>query len=241
MFEFSTEQFSGPLGLLLALIEKEELDIAEVSLAKIANEYVAYIQESNNIKAKEMADFLLIAAKLLFIKSKILLPYLYQDEEGEEIDDLKKQLKMYQEFVLASQKVKNIIEKGNWLYIPPLNNVRQSRRQFNLAFFSPPAKLTPELLAEKFNLFLSKLKQREAEPLVEKKLEIKINIEDKIVSIKELLAHKIKVNFTNFIKTASSKTEIIVSFLAILELVKQKELFLEQDKLFSEIQISRLD
>ena len=104
MLEFKTEKFSGPLALLLSLIEKEELDITEVNLAKIADQYVEYIKRNSNLSVDEMADFLVIAAKLLYAKSKALLPYLYADDEDDDIEDLEKQLKMYQEFVAASKK-----------------------------------------------------------------------------------------------------------------------------------------
>lgn len=79
MIEFTTEKFSGPLGLLLQLIEGEKLDITEINLAKIADQYVSYLRTLSDTDAEEMADFLVIAAKLLFIKSKALLPYLEYD------------------------------------------------------------------------------------------------------------------------------------------------------------------
>jgi len=99
MRDVSVEQFSGPFGLLLSLIESEKMDITEISLAKIADEYVTYIRGAQDIDPEELADFLVVAAKLLFIKSKALLPYLYSGEEDEEIDDLERQLKMYKEFI----------------------------------------------------------------------------------------------------------------------------------------------
>ncbi|RLC38634.1 chromosome segregation protein ScpA, partial [Candidatus Falkowbacteria bacterium] len=70
------EKFEGPLSLLLKLIEREEMDITDISLARVAEDYVAYIREVENINPEEMADFLVVAAKLLLIKSKALLPYL---------------------------------------------------------------------------------------------------------------------------------------------------------------------
>ena len=93
------DKFQGPLGLLLQLIEKEELDITEVSLAKISDQYIDSIKNTKNIDPGETADFLVIAAKLLFIKSKALLPYLYPEEENEEIEELESQLRMYKEFL----------------------------------------------------------------------------------------------------------------------------------------------
>jgi segregation and condensation protein A len=243
MLEITTEKFSGPLGLLLSLIEKEEMDITEIALAKIADDYVAYVQSSPAIDVNETADFLLIAAKLLFIKSKALLPYLYSEEEEKEIDDLEKQLKMYKEFVEASQKVKELIARRHFLFLPPLNGGKGRRAQFKLPSFSPPAKLKAQDLADCFRRLAAaaalELRRREKEKLPEKTMEPKVSIEDKIETIKKMLFDKVRVSFSRLLSQASTKTEIIVSFLAVLELAKQKELVFEQDELFSEIHIRR--
>lgn len=236
MIEVATEKFSGPLGLLLSLIESEEMDITEISLAKIADEYVKRLREASDIDPEEMADFLVVAAKLLYIKSKALLPYLYTDEE-EEIDDLERQLRMYKEFIAASEKVKKIILSGRWLFVPPLNKSR--RQQFNLPAFSPPTKLTVEILHDKFSALVVLIEKSREKPLEERSLEVQINIEEKIGLLKRMLVDKLKVNFTRLLATATSRTEVIVSFLAVLELAKQRELFFEQAELFSEIHISR--
>lgn len=244
MIEFTTEKFSGPLGLLLSLIESEEMDITEIALAKIADEYVNYLRAAKNIDPEEMADFLVIAAKLLFIKSKALLPYLYSAEEEEEINDLEKQLRMYKEFVVASRKIKEIIAAENFLFLPPVTSGRNRRAQFNLPVFSPPAKITAAVLRDKFLAVLAgweaQLLREKEEKLAEMTLEPKISIDDKIAAIKKMLLNKIKVNFSRLLAAASTRTEIIVSFLAVLELAKQKELVFEQTELFSEIHISKL-
>ncbi len=240
--DFTTEKFSGPLGILLSLIESEEMDITEIALAKIADEYVAYVRANKGIDPEELADFLVIAAKLLFIKSKALLPYLYTGEEEEEINDLERQLKMYKEFVAAAVKVKELVLTNRRLFLPPLTKNR--RTGFNLPVFSPPSKVNSALLHDRFAALLENIekqlaKQRE-EVLPEKTLEPKINIDDKIASIREMLLSRIKINFSKLLASATTRTEVIVSFLAILELAKQKELFFEQDELFSEIHISQL-
>ena len=237
MIDFTTEKFSGPLGLLLSLIESEEMDITEVNLAKIADEYVNYIRGAKDINAEEMADFLVLAAKLLFIKSKALLPYLYTAEDEAEVDDLEKQLRMYKEFVSASQKIKEIIAEKHFLFLPPL--IKNRRQQFNLPVFTAPLKVNSQILHEVFLRVLLNLEKQQEEALPESTLEPKINIEDRINSIKKMLLDKIRVNFSKLLSGAQNKTEVIVSFLAVLELAKQKELFFEQDELFSEIYISR--
>ncbi|MFA6194236.1 MAG: segregation/condensation protein A [Patescibacteria group bacterium] len=241
MMDVTCEKFSGPFGLLLSLIESEEMDITEIALAKIADEYVAYVRANRGIDPEELADFLVIAAKLLFIKSKALLPYLYTGEEEEEINDLERQLRMYKEFVAASQKVKELVLSPRRSFLPPLTKNR--RGGFNLPVFCPPAKLNAALLHERFLILLANLEKQLAkmqeEKLPEKTLEPKISIDDKIASIKQMISNKIKVNFSRLLASAATRTEVIVSFLAVLELAKQKELFFEQDELFSEILISR--
>jgi len=234
--EFTTEKFSGPLGLLLSLIESEEMDITEINLARIADQYVNYIRQASDINPEEMADFLVVAAKLLFIKSKALLPYLYSAEEEEEIDDLEKQLRMYKEFIEASKKIKGIIEQKRFLFLPPL--IKNRRQQFNLPIFSPPEKLTAVELRSVFIRVVSLLEKKQVEKLPEETLEPKINIEEKIILIKKMLLDKIKFSFSKLLQSAQTKTEIIVSFLAVLELAKQKELIFEQTELFSEIHVS---
>jgi len=178
-----------------------------------------------------------VAAKLLYIKSKALLPYLTSAEDEEEIDDLAKQLRMYKEFVEASLKIKELIAAKRWLFLPPLTKNR--RQQFNLPVFSPPSKITSKLLHEQFLKILAGLVKQQEIKLPEETLEPKVSIDEKIFNIKKMLLEKIKVNFSKILQAATSKTEVIVSFLAVLELVKQQELIFEQEELFSEIHILR--
>ena len=235
MLDFKTEKFEGPLGLLLQLIEKEELDITEVSLAKIADQYIDYIKKLSVANPDEMADFLVISAKLLYIKSKALLPYLYT-EEDEGIEELEQQLKMYKEFLEAMKIIEAIVSKKKFMFAREFD---KKAILANLKIFSPPAKLNKEDLAFVFRNLISQIKPEE-EVLEEERLERKINIEDKILAIQKTLLDKIKVNFSKFLTKAGSKTEIIVSFLAILELIKQRDVFAEQESLFGEITISEV-
>jgi segregation and condensation protein A len=232
MLQFKLEKFQGPLGLLLQIIEKEELDITEVSLAKIADQYLEYIKKSSEIDAEEMADFLVVAAKLLLIKSRALLPYL-SPEEDEEIEELEQQLKMYKEFLEAAKKIEKMIGKKKFMF------VREFNRQAFLSShktFSPPKNLEKDVLRQVFEDLLGRIKPMQ-EKLEEKKIEDNIKIEDKIRSIKDLVLKRIKFSFKNLLSDSGSKTEIIVSFLALLELVKQKDIVVNQNDLFGEIDI----
>ncbi|MDA3839807.1 MAG: segregation/condensation protein A [Patescibacteria group bacterium] len=227
------EKFEGPLSLLLKLIEKEELDITQISLSKIADQYVEYIRNSSFIDPEELADFLLLAARLLLIKSKAMLPYLYPEEEAE-IEDLERQLRIYKEFLDATKKVEIILGKKKFMFAREFN---RKVALGNTSVFSPPKSLEKKEMAEVFKSLLIRIKP--AEKLGEDKIETKVSIEDKISFIKNLIGTRIKMSFSKIFSQAKTKTEKIVSFLAMLELIKQKEIVAEQGSLFSEISLNK--
>ena len=193
MLYFKIEKFEGPLGLLLQLIEKEELDITEICLAKIADQYIDYIRSSQQMKPEEIADFLVVAAKLLLIKSRALLPFL-KGEAEEEIREFEDQLRMYQEFLAAAKKIEAIIGKKRFSF------TREFNRQAILAnadIFSPPKKLTAGDLSGLFNEIIKNVKPPEL--LEEKKLEQTVNIEDKILTIQRILIDRLRVSFNHIL------------------------------------------
>lgn len=230
------EKFEGPFSLLLKMIEQEEMDITQINLAAIADQYVEYIRNNKNIDPDEMADFLVIAAKLLFIKSKALLPYIYTDEEETDEEDLERQLKMYKEFIEATKKIEKMLGKKKFMF------AREFNRKVALAgtgSFSPPKKLVKEDLKEVFYDLLVRIKP--AEKMEEDVIDNIINIEDQIMSIQKQVLEKVRVSFNRILRNAKNKTEVIVSFLAILEMMRQREVMLHQDELFTEIFITKWD
>ena len=219
---------------MLQLIEKEEMDITQVSLAKIADQYIEYISGNKEINPEEMADFLVVASRLLLIKSKALLPFLYP-EEIEEISDLENQLKMYKEFLEAMKKIEALIGRKRFMFPREFN---RKAILANLNLFSPPKNLSAPTIKEVFLDFLGRVKL--PEELEEEKLERKISIEEKIIAIQKMLMDRLKFGFSKILASAKSKTEIIVSFLALLELVKQRDIAVGQSGLFEEIVISKI-
>lgn len=235
MINIKTEQFTGPLSLLLKIIEKEEMDITEVSLAKIADQYVLYIRNSDVISPQEMADFLVVAAKLLYIKSKALLPYLILEEEEEDIEELERQLKMYKEFLEATKKIEAIVGKKKFMFPREFNRKTILN---SVKLFAPPKKITGYDIKDVFQGLIERVRPAKQE-LEEEKIEHTVSIEDKIMTIQNMLLEKIRFNFMKVVNDASSKTEVIVSFLALLELSKQKHLLIEQDGLFHDIHVNK--
>ena len=112
------EQFEGPLDLLVQLIHENKLNISEISLANITEQYLAYLVEVEERFPEELADFLVIATRLLLIKSKLFLPV--SDEEEDDEERLSSQLKIYKTFVDASQAVQSLISRRRFLYARPM-------------------------------------------------------------------------------------------------------------------------
>jgi len=234
MIDFSSGKFQGPIGLLLQLIESEEMDITEINLAKIADQYVKYLEKSRDIDPEEMADFLVMAAKLLFIKSKALLPYLAGPEEDAEINELKNRLRMYQEFIKASEKISALIAENNFLYVPDWS---KAKKRLDLPGFRPPRHLQIADLKLELEKIIQRLEEQTQPKLPEASLEAKVSIDEIIGALRLALTKNIKFSFSRLIAQAKNKTEVIVSFLAVLELAKQRELIFEQADLFSEINL----
>lgn len=231
-YQVKVEQFEGPLDLLLQLIEQNKLDITKLSLSKITDEYIHILHDaSKDISLDELADFLVVAAKLLLIKSKALMPYLSWDEEDED-GDLEKQLKMYEEYLEAAKAIQKIISKKRFLYF------REKFLAAKEVGFHPPQGITGNKMAMMFQGIINGLV-----PILNfPKSVIKrtINIQEKISRIRSLITERANIHFSKILKEAKNKTEVIVSFLAILELMKQREVVVSQENVFEEIVIERI-
>lgn len=232
-YELKLEQFEGPLSLLLRLVEQEQLEITEVSLAKVTEDYLKYLDElekRGQIAEEEMADFLVIAAKLLYIKSKALLPDLNGvEEEGSSLED---QLKMYKEFFEASKNIEQIIKKKKFAYFREV-----SWRELENGFY-PPKGLKKEKIKIMFEDILERLKPIFELPRVA--MEKTISIREKIGQIETFLLKATKIGFRDLLEKAQNRTEIIITFLAILELTKQRQVTVHQEINFENILIEKI-
>ncbi|MFH1367273.1 MAG: segregation/condensation protein A [Patescibacteria group bacterium] len=231
MYKIKIEQFEGPLDLLLQLIEEQKLEITEVSLSTVTEQYIAILDQNTSIPAEELADFLVVAAKLLLIKSKALLPYLSPDEEdlGAELES---QLKMYKLFYEASKVIHKMILKKRFCFY-------RDTSRLVIPVFIPPEKITAADLGGFFHVILKNI-----EPIIEipkKALCRTISIREKISQIRDFIFQNEGLNFKKLIAKAKNRTEIIVTFLALLELVKQRDIAVCQDNIFSEITINKIN
>ncbi len=226
MIHVRVKAFEGPLDLLLQLTEQNQLDISTVALAEVTDQYLGSLEHVERVHPEELADFLVIAAKLLFIKSKILLPNL--DLSEEEGPSLEEQLKLYQTFVHAAEIIRKLYRKKRVMFgrehpatLEPL--------------FAPPARLEFSVLREVLKQVLEKL-----EPIAwvpQATIARAISLQEKIESIRRLLRVHSVVNFRQVLERATSRMDIIVTFLALLELVKQRNAVVVQERNFSDIRI----
>ncbi len=222
------EKFEGPLHLLLSLIEEEELSIADISLAKVTDGYLQIVRAAKEIDPEELADFLVVAAKLILIKSRILLPDLAIEEEG---PSLEAQLKLYKNFVEASHTIEALLKKKQVMF----GRVRPLIEQ--VPEFSPPPKLIVAMLEAAFRNVIKSLEPLFSLPRAA--VERAISIQEKINHMRTMILDRVALRFHDILKGAKSKTEAIVSFLALLELVKQRVIEVQQDALFKDITLHK--
>jgi len=226
-YKVQIEQFEGPLDLLLGLIESEELEISNVSIAQVTDQFIAHMNQVEDQVPDEVVDFLVVASKLLLIKSKTLLPLLELDTEDEGTESLEDQLRQYKKFVDAAKEIKNA-------WRPHSASVsREKIVAVTEKTFTPPPGISASLLEEAFKRVLGKL-QKHVQQVAEN-IQRTISIKEKIGYIKNLLFQKMFVGFKNLVGSKKDKTETIVAFLALLELVKQKAISVEQQGRFEDI------
>jgi len=233
-YEVHLPVFEGPLDLLLQLIEREKLDISTVSLAQVADQFLAHVQTLERVQAGPLADFLVMAARLVWIKSRLLLPQPEQPAEEEEEDPaeaLARQLREYKRFKEAANMLRAIEERGQHAYIriapaAPASELERRLGEGELtvadlfaaaqaAFAAAPAPPIPNGVVMPFTL----------------------TIGDQVRLIKRATSGGHPVTFRSLLQHARRRLEVIVTLLAVLELIKRQQVKAAQDAMFGEISI----
>lgn len=224
------EKFEGPLDLLLELIREEKLSINEISLAKVTDDFIAYLKSlpsEREMDHETLAEFLVIASQLLLIKSQSLLPE-FQPTADEEtsIAELESRLAEYQRIKRLAEFLGRIAHGG------PKSFSREAYAGRG-PVFAPPARFIPAMLSSALRIVAAAMPS--VEKLTEEKIRQVISIEKKIEELKSLLEQRMARAFSELVAGAKEKVEIIVSFLALLELAKQRRVSFEQHSPFGEI------
>jgi segregation and condensation protein A len=223
--------FEGPLDLLLHLIEREELDITNIALVTVADQYMAMLHETEHLNLDALADFISIGARLLLLKSRALLPKPPTDDGGDADDDdlgddLARQLIEYKLFKEAAGRLRDIEVAGLHSY-PRI---------------APPPELPPPPGLDGVTLDLLRQMVEEAltrKPEAKEHVQVirphKFTVREKIEHLRSLLVSNGRVSFRGVIEACVTRMEIIVSFMAVLELIKSRVLDAQQDAAFADI------
>ncbi len=240
-FSIKTPVFEGPLDLLLSLIEKRKLHISDVSLAAVADDYMAHLEKAEDFPTHEVAHFILVASTLVLIKSRSLLPeFALSVEEEADIRDLETRLKLYKRINELAGDLKTRFGK-QILFAP------EKSPYFDETVFAAHPSITVSALQTAANVVISRFPK--VEKLKSAVIEKIISLEDMMTNLSTRIQGALKMRFSEFAKTHKHggatqrevKVNTIVSFLAMLELVKQGILLVEQRGQFGDINMETKD
>lgn len=239
------EAFEGPLDLLLHLIEKNKIDIYDIPIVEITEQYMEYIRKMQEENLNIMSEFMVMAATLLDIKCKMLLPK-EVNEEGEEQDpreELVQQLLEYKMYKYMSYELRDrMADASRCVY-------RAESMPQEVLEYRPPVEISELIgdltLAKLQNIFQSIIRRQEnkVDPIRSKfgKIEREeVSLEEKMSDLEVYARTHRYFSFRGLLEKQASKVQVIVTFLAILELMKTGVITIEQEELFDDIQITSL-
>ena len=231
-YEIRLPIFEGPLDLLLHLIEQDELDITTVALAQVTDQYMAHLARLEQRKAKELAAFLTVAAKLLLIKSLALLPRppTLSPETKDVGDELVRQLQAYKRFKQVASLLHEREKKGLHGYV----------RTAPLPHLEPQLDLGNVTVDDLLTAVQEALDVIPVPSAGEVVAPVTVTVAEQISYIENQLAHRRQIRFYDVLSKATTRVEIIVTLLALLELVKQDRVQVRQEHMFGEIVIEHV-
>ena len=227
-FAIKTETFEGPMELLIELVEKRKLLINDISLAEVTDEYMKTVSDMQELSLPNTAQFVALAATLLLIKSKSLLPVLDLTEEEEaSIEDLEERLKKYQVYRDIANTLAQRFGNTN-MYEPEYTPPRDP-------LFVPDQLCSTSELAEAMRRVLTNLPKSEPKPAA--RVRPTISLEDMMDKLKNRIESQMKTKFSDIQRSESEHKNVIVGFLAILELFKQGNVIISQSGRFDDIHL----
>jgi segregation and condensation protein A len=231
-FQIENEHYQGPLETLLDLIESRKLAVSLVSLAEVCDGYLAYVEKLPELPLSETSQFVLVASTLLLIKSRSLLPVPITDEEEHSIEELERRLKRLAKVREAAKLLKRDWGKRSFAFVRRAPDITKITGMEKPKF--APAEATLQTILAAVRKLVNSLPK--PEKMAEASVAPILKLEDVIVSLKERLNRAVKTRWSDFTKGAS-RGDLIVHFLAVLELVRHGSVSVTQDKLFSDILI----
>ena len=228
MFTVRTPSFEGPFELVLELIEKRKLSVSELSLGQVTDDYIAHVRGQASFPMEDAAEFIGVAATLLLIKSKSLIPELELSEEEEgDVEDLKDRLRQYEKTRDAARELGKVFGR---------NSMFSAGEREPEPVFAPSKDLHLESIEKALQAALFALEKEE--PLPEVRVRPLVTIEEMMDRLTLKVQKALTLSFKDITASAAEKVEVIVSFLALLELVKQGVVEVAQFSTFSDIKIT---
>ena len=230
--------FEGPLDLLLHLIKKSKMEIFDINICDITNQYINYINEMTDLNLDVASEYLVMAAELIEMKSRRLLPKMYESEEEEEEENpeevLKKRLVEYKKYKDSTDVFRNLEANRASYY----TKAPESLKQYSLEKFENDGSVGVFDLLDAFQKLLDR--QQLNKPLNTKIARKELSVKERIGKIRDILSVRKKVNFVELFDDFS-KSYVVVTFLSVLEMAKSKEIIIKQDSNFSDIYLERVD
>jgi segregation and condensation protein A len=233
-YKVKLEVFEGPLDLLLYLIKQDEIDIYDISLERITRQYLEYLQAFKELDIELAGEFIVMAANLIYLKSRSLLPVDQQppEEDAEEDDprwDLIRQLIEYKKFKEAAAE----------LHLRELEQDRIFARESSASsLLQGPLRLEEVGIFQLINAFQTVIKRIEARQDVQEIFAERFSVSEKIDIILQRVANNARLRFSDLFGAAVSRVEVVVTFLALLELIRLKQVRALQKNMFEEIEIA---
>jgi len=226
-YDVHIDAFEGPLDLLLHLIKKNDLEIGEIKIADITSEYLSYLDMMKELNIDVAGEFLVMSSTLMQIKAKMLLPSQETQDEGrEDLDQLKNKLLEYQKYKEIGKLLSYKAIENSQIYYRPAPVVDKTDFVLDASIFD---------LMDSFRQALTALPENIKEIMYQE-----IPIEVKIREILDVLEGRQYISFSEILKLQKSKTALIVCFIAVLELIKSKQIAAKQSELFGEIRIYKV-
>ena len=229
MYEITIDNFTGPMDLLLHLIKQSKMDIMNIKLEIIIDEYLEYIKKMDEMNLDIASSYLVMASELLEIKSKMLLPKEEDEDEEDPKERLINRLILYQQYKDQIESFKELESERGEYYTKIPSDLSEYQTDEKKALIE---NVTLDDLVKAFEKFLERVDLEK--PIHTKVTKKELSVEDRIVSIKDRFKKEKKIDFFDLFEV-KSKEYVVVTFLAVLEMAKKRELIIYQDKNFDNI------
>lgn len=231
--KFCINDFEGPLDLLLHLIRSSKMDIYEINIESITKQYLEFINDNKELSMDISSEYLVMAAELIHLKSKLLLNKDEEDDEDFEFnseEDLRVRLLEYERIKGITSSFKELEEKRSEFYTKLPSDLKEYKREENICYGENDI----DDLMNAFMLFLSR--QKLNKPLNTKVMKKELSVKERTNQIRNILKNKKNCHFEDLFEEYT-KPYVVVTFLSILEMAKNNEILIKQDNNFGEISI----